>query len=143
MKKALLVLLAFILMMPLAMKAQYLTEGFESTSSGLPAGWVQVSGTVSVDNSSSYTCTGSRSLKFSNSLSNLVALPVLSVEISMVELTINTRPEGTYENSGNFQIGYMTDVTNASSFVPVQTVRYSDFHGACGEITATFTALIK
>lgn len=131
-----LMMTALLLLLPFAMQAQYISEGFESTNtSTTPTGWTQMSGTVQV--STSYVCTGSHSLKFSGTTRNIVALPALPVEISTVELTMNTRPESTYSSSGQFDIGYVTSISDTSTFVTVATYSYSDFDG-CGEITATF-----
>ncbi len=140
MKKLFLVWLSALMMLPWALQAQsYFTEDFESLSSGLPTGWTKISssGSVAVQTGSSYSCGGTHSLKFSGSTDNLVAMPALSVEISTVELTFSTRPEGSYSNCGSFQVGYVTSLTDATTFTSVATYSVSQVSG-CQEFTVSF-----
>ena len=138
MKKVFLCLLTVLLMLPFTMKAQYLTENFEGlATSSLPTGWTALTGTVAVY-SGTYSCQGSQSLKFSGSYSNMVVLPELTVDISQVELTVNMRPENfTNGSCGTFEIGYVTNPSDASSFVPLTLSHYNDYD-ACFEISTTF-----
>ena len=80
----------------------------------------------------SYVNTGSKSLKFSGATSNVVALPLFkagetTVEINTLQITIFTRPEGTYSSSKDFDIGYITDLEDASTFKAIATYNYADF----------------
>jgi len=140
MKKALLCLLSVLLLLPMAMNAQYVNENFENLSTGAsPTGWSVLSGTVAVY-SGTYSCQGNQSLKFSGSLNNIIVLPEFSVEASQLELTVNMRPESfTNASCGNFQIGYVTDAADASTFVALSTTQYNDF-SSCIETSVTFTA---
>ncbi len=141
MKKIFLLWLSALMMLPWALQAQsYYTEDFESLSSGLPTGWTHISssGSVAVYTSSSYACGGTHSLKFSGSTDNMVAMPALNVEISNVELTFSTKPEGTYSSCGSFQVGYVTSLTGSTTFTPVATYNVSQFSG-CQEFTVSFT----
>ena len=124
--------LAAMLCIPWVTQAQQslpYNDGFESYSSGLPTGWTKVgSGTVSVQ--TSYVNTGSKSLKFNGATSNVVALPQFTAEINTLQITIFTRPEGTYSSSKDFDIGYITDLNDASTFVAIATYNYSEFSGS-------------
>ena len=133
-KRFLLLILLLTVMLPWVAKGQQnlpYTEGFESYSSGLPTGWNKVgSGNVAVQ--TSYVNTGSKSLKFSGATSNVVALPLFkagetTVEINTLQITIFTRPEGTYSSSKDFDIGYITDLEDASTFKAIATYNYADF----------------
>ena len=146
MKKLFLVWLSVLMMLPWALQAQsYYNEDFESLSSGLPTGWTHLSssGTVTAYTSSSYACGGTHSLKFSGSTDNMVAMPAFVteigyVEISNVELTFSTRPESTSSRCGSFQVGYVTSLTDATTFTPVATYNVSEFSG-CQQFTVSFT----
>jgi hypothetical protein len=71
---------------------------------------------------------GNFSLKFSGNLSNLVALPMFDAPTNTLQITFWTRPE-TAGNSdcGSFDVGYMTDKADASTFHVIETYNYNDF----------------
>lgn len=101
------------------------TEGFEDYASGLPTGWEKVgSGTVAVQTSQVHS--GTKSLKFSSATENVVALPAFDAEISTLQVTLYSKPEGNYTSCGSFDVGYVTDVTDASTFVAVSTWSYNE-----------------
>lgn len=104
-------------------------ENFDNLDGTLPDCWVKVgSGTVAKYSSSSYSHSGSYSLKFNGSTSNLVVLPEMDSAINELEMSLWTRPES-YTNSscGSFSVGYVTDVNDASSFVAIDTYTYNSF----------------
>ena len=102
---------------PLAMNAQTLvySNDFES-GSGLPSGWVNVTGTAGI--STSYPNNGSHSFRFYDGTTIVVAMQSFDVDVSSLVLHVWERPEGS-SSSGDFEIGYVTSVTNANSFVAV------------------------
>lgn len=114
------------------------TEDFESYASNNEARcWTEMNGSARV--SISYPCSGSKSLKFSGTTNNMVAMPAFDREISELELSFSTRPESfTNSSCGSFQVGYVTDLTNPSSFVAIETYAYNDFTD-CQNIDVTFT----
>ena len=100
------------------------TETFES-GDALTC-WTRVSGTQ--ERSSGNNHDGSYKLLFSGSLSNIIALPELDQPINNLQLTFWTRPEScTNSNCGTFDVGYMTDPTDASTFVSVNTYSFNDW----------------
>ena len=100
------------------------TETFESGDA--TTCWTLVSG--SAERSSSNNHGGSYKLIFYGSLSNIIALPELNQSISNLQLSFWTRPESyTYSSCGTFDVGYMTDPTDASTFVAVNTYSYNDW----------------
>ncbi|MBP5662700.1 MAG: choice-of-anchor J domain-containing protein [Bacteroidales bacterium] len=115
----------------------YINEGFETISSGLPTGWVSV-GTGTVDVRTSNAHTGYHSLRFSASTSNVVALPTLSVPVNTTQVTLWTKAEGNYTGCGSFQVGYITDINDETSFVALVNVSYSDYL-TYGELTVPMT----
>ncbi len=104
-------------------------ENMDSLTSGsLPNCWNKVGdGTVQVWNSSSYANSGTMSLRFSGSYSNLVVLPGFDQPLNTLEMAFATRPES-YTNSscGSFDVGYVTNLNDPSSFVAMATYNYND-----------------
>lgn len=97
------------------------TEDFEDYSSGLPGCWTKIGvGTVAVQTSSVYA--GSKSLKFSNSTSNVVVLPAFEGE--NLQIRFYTKPEGAYSSCGQFDVGY---VNANNEFTALTTYSYNDF----------------
>ena len=81
------------------------------------------------------------SLKFRSGaadVSNYLVLPIFSQPINALELSFQTRPEGTSASAGVFDVGYMTDPSDETSFVVVQHYSYSDFSGAYQLKTVSF-----
>ena len=71
---------------------------------------------------------GSNSLKFSGVVgNNMVLLPEFEVATNELEMTLWTRPESTSSSCGTFSIGYVTDVDNVASFVPLATYSYAEW----------------
>ena len=102
------------------------TNDFETftNQSAAPDCWTKIgSGTIMMNNSTTYAHSGSYAMKFSGALSNTVALPVFTA--SNVLLTFYTRPES-YTNSscGEFDLGL---VDAANNFTTLETYVYSDF----------------
>ena len=84
---------------------------------------------------------GGSYLKFSGTTSNRIAMPEFDAEINLLSLEFYTRPEScTNTNCGTFDVGYMTDLTDASSFVSVANYSYDDWSDNIYEKkTVTFT----
>ncbi|MBO4614782.1 MAG: fibronectin type III domain-containing protein [Bacteroidales bacterium] len=108
------------------------SENFDSQSAGVvPTCWTKVgSGSALVNNGNANS--GSNSLKFSGVAGgNIIALPQFGSEISGLQLSFYTRPENTTNSScGTFEVGYITDLTDASTFVPVESYAYNDWASA-------------
>ena len=79
-------------------------------------------------NGSSYAHNGSYYLRFAGGTSNLVALPQFNEPTNNLRVEFWTRPEGyTYSSCGTFSVGYMTDITDASTFVEVENYAYNEW----------------
>ena len=136
-KKSFLTVLAVIILSFTGQAQTYISEDFESISSGLPTGWVSVgSGTVAVRTSNGHN--GYHSLRFSGATSNVVALPELPVQANTTQVTLWTKAEGNYSGCGSFQVGYITDINDETSFVALETVSYFDYV-TYGELTVPMT----
>ena len=89
--------------------------------------WTPIAG-VTRANSSSNAHDGSYYLRFAGSTSNLVALPQFNEPTNNLRVEFWTRPEGyTYSSCGTFSVGYMTDITDASTFVEVENYAYNEW----------------
>lgn len=103
-----------------------ISETFEDYTSGLPTCWEKVGpGTVAVQ--TSHVHQGTKSLKFSGVASrNIVALPELETTNGMM-LSFYTQPESsTNSNCGSFDVGYITDLSDTSTFHALDTYSYND-----------------
>ena len=102
-------------------------EDFENLTTSFPNCWTKV-GTGTVAISSTYTHYPGIALRFSGSLSNLVVLPTFSTAVNQLQMTLWMRPESfTNSSCGSFQVGYVTDILDASTFVTLDSFYYADF----------------
>jgi len=103
------------------------STGFEYMTTGqAPKCWSCPLGTIAVAQQNPKT--GSNSLKFgSNTLSNNVAvMPALNKETNKLQVTFWSRPEANNAYCGTFSVGYVTDASDASTFVAVATYEYTE-----------------
>ncbi|MCR5659163.1 MAG: choice-of-anchor J domain-containing protein [Bacteroidales bacterium] len=105
-------------------ETQY-TYGFET--SDLFGCWTPIAG-AAIQNGSDNAHESTYSLKFSGTTNNMVALPPFVNATNTLRLEFWTRPESiTNSSCGSFDVGYMTDLADASSFVAVATYAYNDW----------------
>ncbi len=117
---------------PCASYALPYTTGFETDSATLaPACWIPLNGTIAVRANTSYSTNsheGSNYLDFRGSLRNMVALPLFDQEINTLQVRFWTRPESfTNANCGTFEVGYLTNLADTTTFTAVASYTYSDF----------------
>lgn len=99
------------------------TYGFE-TADSLDC-WTIIS---HVERSTSYPHGGSSySLKFVGTAPNMVALPQFTEATNTLRLEFWTRPESRTSNSGKFDVGYMTDLSDATTFHALATYINTDW----------------
>lgn len=103
-------------------------EDFEAYSSGLPNCWEHI-GVGTGQAYSNTTLTGARILRFSGAAANnIVTLPAINDTEDTLIFAFYTRPESfTNTNCGKFDVGYVIDKTDTSSFVALVTYAYNDF----------------
>ena len=83
--------------------------------------WEVINGNITIQNGS-YPHSGTKYLDFRGTTSNMIALPGFEQATNTLRLVFWTRPESnSASNSGKFAVGYMTDLEDASTFVPVAT----------------------
>ena len=96
-----------------------LEEGFESWSvSATPTGWTHLgAGTIGVQNpSATHVHGGSKVFRFNGTTSdNIAVLPYYGVETNQLTIDFWMKAEGSY--SGSFEYGYVTDPSDATTFV--------------------------
>ena len=93
--------------------------------------WNPITG-VEVDNANYYNHTlgGHFSLRFTGDapVADLVALPQFEEEISNLRISFYARPMSNSDSRcGYLTVGYMTDLSDPASFVPVHEYSYSDW----------------
>ena len=115
-----------------AFSIPYTTSFEDDAVNDTPGCWTNFSGsTFARSNSTGDTNgihTGSMYLDFRGSLRNMVALPRFTEEISGLQVRFWTRPENmTNASCGKLQVGYLTDLSDTSSFVTMATFNYNDF----------------
>ena len=100
----------------------------DGTANATPDCWTKVgSGTIQVKSSTTLTHNGSMYLDFRGATSNLIVLPPTSVEANTLQMKLWLRPEGNYGSCANFSVGYITDVTDASTYTALSTFNYTEF----------------
>ena len=111
-------------------ETQY-TYGFET--SDLFGCWTVIAG-AAIQNNSNQAHESTYALKFSGTSNNMVALPPFVNATNTLRLEFWTRPESNTNSScGSFDVGYMTDLADANSFVAVETYAYNDWTSAVFE----------
>ncbi|MBR4648178.1 MAG: choice-of-anchor J domain-containing protein, partial [Bacteroidales bacterium] len=92
--------------------------------------WTPITG-VTRGNSSSNAHNSTYYLRFAGTTSNLVALPQFNEPTNNLRVEFWTRPESNTNSScGTFSVGYMTDITDPSTFVEVANYAYNDWTSA-------------
>lgn len=81
--------------------------------------WTAISGTVT--RISGTTHADSYRLDFRGTTSNMIAFPQFTNATNTLRVEFWTRPESNGGSSGKFAVGYMTDLSDASTFVAVET----------------------
>ena len=100
-------------------------ESYTASTSTVPTDWTRVNG--SPDVYGSYYHSGSKCLRFTGSYNNIIALPQFSTETNLLKISFFMRAENN-SLAGDFEVGYITNVNDASTFVKVgQTYHYSDY----------------
>ena len=94
-----------------------LTEGFENNGSNIPEGWTHIgNGSLTIYTTASRVHNGAKSLRFSGATSdNVVVLPELGAEANTMSVSFWSLAESS-TSSGTFQVGYVTNATDASTF---------------------------
>lgn len=111
------------------------TNGFEADAdNSIPACWTNLGGTTTVRTSSSGSSSGvhsgSQYLDFRGATRNMIALPPTTEPTGNLQVRFWTRPEDPTKNScGKFQVGYITDPADTTTFVAVATYVYNEFTG--------------
>ena len=103
----------------------------DATPDAAPSCWTPLNGTIVVRANTSYSTNahgGSMYLDFRGTLRNMIALPNYEDDISGLQIRFWTRPENFTNNScGTFEVGYITNLTDTSTFSPIVSYTYSDF----------------
>ena len=107
------------------------TFGFEADEAGKFDCWTPISGTIALQTNNAHN--GTQYLDFRGTTSNMVALPAFNEPTNTLRVEFWTRPESkstptsTYNYSGKFAVGYMTDISDVNTFVAVETYNNTDW----------------
>ena len=99
------------------------TTGFESSDDILC--WTQIQGYTEIRYY--YAHSGSNRLNFLGYNTRIIALPQFNQPINNLQLSFWTRPEGNYSGCGTFSVGYMTDLSDPTTFTVENTYRYDEW----------------
>ena len=91
------------------------------------ADWNALTGNSNIGNYIQYPHSGTHYLTFGGSTSNIVVLPQFAAPTNTLFLKFWTRPEHNGDACGDFAVGYMTDPSDASTFVALETYSHSDW----------------
>ncbi len=98
-----------------------------------PGCWTVLGGNARVNantTSTSNSHSGSKYVRFYGGTRNMIALPSMDEELSGLQVRFWTRPENpTNSSCGKFQVGYLTNVADTTTFTAVSTWNYNDFTG--------------
>lgn len=119
---------------PCALVATYDSESFENMTDGLmPDCWTKVGdNNAQVENyTSNWAHTGNTCFYIYNGINNnntsVVLTPSLSVEINTMQIDMFARPaDPNNSNYGHLYVGYMTDASDATTFMAVKTLAAAD-----------------
>ena len=105
------------------------TIDFETTADETaPSCWTPLNGNILVRSNSSNAHGGSMYLDFRGTLRNMIALPNYEDDINGLQIRFWTRPENpSNANCGTFEVGYITDLADTSTFTPIVAYAYNDF----------------
>ncbi|MBR6440512.1 MAG: fibronectin type III domain-containing protein, partial [Bacteroidales bacterium] len=123
-----------------AFDAPYTWNFEDMTANAAPLCWTKVgTGTINVLSNTSNAHNSTMYLRFSGETSNLILLPQTEDEINTLQVRFWTRPESfTNASCGTFSVGYVTDASNANTFVALATYTYNEF-SAYDEKTVIFS----
>ena len=91
------------------------------------ADWTALTGNSGIGNYIQYTHSGTHYLRFGGSTSNIVVLPQFAAPTNTLFLKFWTRPEHNGDACGDFAVGYLTNPSDASTFVALETYSHSDW----------------
>ena len=125
-----------------AFAAPYTWDFEDMNTSAVATCWTKLGGgsaNVTSGTGDAYYHSATKYIQFSGVAgNNMLVLPATEDEISALQLRFWTRPESfTSSSCGTFSVGYVTDITDATTFVAAATYTYSDF-SAYEEKTVTF-----
>ena len=112
-------------------------EGFESFAANeMPSCWDKPvsAASISVQSSAANAHDGTKYLRFYSGTGRYAVMPVIDLPSDGVRVTFWTRPESiTSASCADFQVGYITDATDVTTFVATGTYHYNDWTTAVHE----------
>lgn len=116
-----------------AKEIPYSNDFENDATDAAPGCWTVLGGNARVNantTSTSNSHSGSKYVRFYGGTRNMIALPSMDEELSGLQVRFWTRPENpTNSSCGKFQVGYLTNVADTTTFTAVSTWNYNDFTG--------------
>lgn len=124
----------------------YFVDFEDASSSQMPSCWDRPGGTglyVSSSTSYNHTTDGSMYMRFYSGSNRYAVMPEIVIPSDGLQVKFWTRPESnTNSLCADFQVGYMTNVADITTFVAVETYHYNDWASASyEERTVNMTSL--
>ena len=99
-------------------------KSYNLENGSMPEGWTHI-GNGTATWQTSYSHSTSHSIKFSGTTSdNVLVLPSFEYEVNVMTISYWSKAEGS--SSGEFDMGYVTDPTDVTTFHAIHTNSYSD-----------------
>jgi hypothetical protein len=138
-KKSLLIMTLLALLAPWAAMGQttvYETDFEDMNTYSAPTNWKNLGGTIQVQSNGAIN--DSKSLRFGgNSTTNIVVMPSLSAEINTLQIVFNQKSSNT--DAGDFEVGYVTNDSDATTFVAISSYTASSYITA-SEVTVSLSS---
>ncbi len=103
----------------------YSTNFDEMPANDNPLCWDVMGGGSFVHENTSQAYNGDQFLDLRGELHNFAVMPRFSESLNGKQVRFMTRPEGQYTACGNLQVGYITNVNDPTTFVPLATFSYA------------------
>lgn len=110
------------------------STGFEDmTPNEVPRCWECLSGDIYVHENTNFSYNSNMCLHFGGTTHNLVVMPLMDTTLAGHQVRFWTRPEMFSSNCGSLQVGYITNILDTTTFVPLQTYSYMEWENSPSE----------
>ncbi len=108
------------------------TADFENDATGsMPDCWTKPVDAANIAVYNGYAHGGSNSLRFFSGTGRYALMPEIEIPAAGISLTFWTRPESnTNASCADFQVGYVTNAADMTTFVALETYHYNDWSAA-------------
>ena len=142
-KKSLLITLVLACLLPwgkVMAQTPIVYENDFNASSSYPDGWTKVSGTSQIYSGQGMGTPASNAFRFGtySSSTDVVALPSFSLQINTLQISFYHKAASS-TTAGTFEIGYLTDLSDASTFISLSSYTASNSTAQYSETATTIS----